>query len=65
MLATGTDLSQVSHGLDGRYATMATILDTQQDADLRFWIAGALAGQAPLIYGSEGWGFETFRARWV
>ena len=39
MLATGTDLSQVSHELTGRYGTMASILDSQQDADLRFWIA--------------------------
>jgi len=32
-------LSQISHGLDGRYGTMASIPDTQQDADLRFWIS--------------------------
>jgi hypothetical protein len=24
---------------------------------------GVLAGQTPLIYGSEGWGFESLRAR--
>jgi hypothetical protein len=33
------DLSQFSHGLTGRYGTMASVPDTQQDADLRFWIA--------------------------
>ena len=33
-LATGTYLSQVSHGLCRLYGTMASILDTQQDADL-------------------------------
>ena len=35
-LATGTYLSQISHGLTGRYWTMASMPDSQQDADLRF-----------------------------
>ena len=38
MLATGTHLSQISHGLTGRYGTVASYPDTRQDADLRFWI---------------------------
>jgi hypothetical protein len=38
--AKGTDLSQFSHGPTGQYGTVACIPDTQQDADLRFWIAG-------------------------
>jgi hypothetical protein len=37
--ATAWSLLQVSHGLAGRYGTMASIPDTLQDADLRFWIA--------------------------
>ena len=37
--AKGRDLSQFSHGLNGQYWTVASIPDTQQDADLRFWIA--------------------------
>ena len=37
--AKGRSLSQVSHELTGRYGTMAAILDTQEDTDLRFWIA--------------------------
>jgi hypothetical protein len=32
-------LSQLSHGLDGRYGTLASVADSQQDADLPFWIA--------------------------
>lgn len=39
MVATRTQLSQISHGLDGRHGTITSIPDTQQDADLRFWIA--------------------------
>jgi len=35
-LATGTYLSQISHGLTGRYWTIASMPDSQQDADLRF-----------------------------
>ena len=32
------DLSQFSHGLTGRCWTMASMLDTRQDADLRIRI---------------------------
>jgi hypothetical protein len=35
----GTRLSQISHGLDGRYRTRASIPDTGQDADMRLRIA--------------------------
>jgi hypothetical protein len=33
------DLSQLSHGLDGRYWTVVSIPDIRQDADLLFWIS--------------------------
>ena len=33
--AKGRNLSQLSHGLTGRYGTMASMPDTRQDADLR------------------------------
>jgi hypothetical protein len=39
LAAKGRDLSQFSHGLTGQYGTVASIPDTQQDADLRFWTA--------------------------
>jgi len=32
--AKGKGLSQFSHGLTGRYGTVASSLDTRQDADL-------------------------------
>ena len=35
-MTTGTYLSQISHGLTGRYWTMASTPDSQQGADLRF-----------------------------
>ena len=35
----GGNLSQLSHGVTGRYGISGSIPDTQQDADLRFWIA--------------------------
>ena len=38
--AKGRDLSQLSHELTGRCRTVASIPDTQHDADLRFWIVG-------------------------
>jgi hypothetical protein len=37
--AIGRALSQISHQLSGRDWTMASLPDTEQDADLRFWIA--------------------------
>jgi hypothetical protein len=37
-LDAGRDPSQFSHGLTGRYGTMAYVPDIGQDADLRIWI---------------------------
>ena len=36
--AMGRDLSQLSHGLTGRHWTMASMPDTEQDADVRIRI---------------------------
>ena len=36
--AMGRDLSQISHGLTGRHWTMASMPDTEQDADVQIRI---------------------------
>src|SRR6476661_3617206 len=51
--AMGRDLSQISHGLTGRYGTMASMPDIGQDADVLIRFCGALAGRAVLIYESQ------------
>ena len=51
-----TDRTAADHGVTAGHPAVR---------DLRFLDYGTLAGQGALVYGSEGWGFESLRARQV